>query len=752
MTEEEKAAALPEDELDGRSIAEGVLGRLSKFRDKSKRKTADVGSLPGFFGETKAEGEPEIAPDGQIVGEKGGDYPNHPAYDEEYYRQQEAYMDVLTAARPSSCVVGREEDMEGAGVEFPTLEQMARKRAEAEKGKRTYRDTLTFSGSEAWADSVSIDRTTDWNCEICLAPHDYEMASCFFCGEIRLARGEAPRHFRYKPLEAANSTTWHYSKCMSFISKILDKNHTDIDLRHAAITNEFVIQETSVYSGTSGIGYLFLRLAQHPWFAQERDVLLEHAMELITFGRDTWSNVAYEEEAMKMVGIGFWKGLAGRIYVEALLHMEKGDDDEAESCIRTLVSIGRFASTRLPDKDDWWEGRSGFLFLALDIWNLIGDEKAKEFGLDQVVSGAAKKLWESGQEFVQKYKIKRIPLMWGSGEDRQMFLGIQRGLAGVLYSLMLVPTSILDKVLDENWRQQVDKCIDFILSHAFIEDEGWNNGTAYPEGADTGVCTPGPEIRMPERDAMTHDFQETFGLPRGPAERPPVPRQYYRFGDEPLEPDPELQPDCTTQTWANGAGGLVHFFLKAREVLGDPTGRLLTAARNCGEELWSRGLSREGVGLARGIAGNIYSFFALARCEALKEEKPIWLHRARLFAAFVTNCESEMPWMMRRSALIYERTDAVNEGDKNDYALLNGRSGVVLMLLDLDKPEDARFPLFEHTIWKKDYSDDEEDTDDADGDGVEDDKLEDNEVRPDDEVRGEDELKDADSIYYHDAE
>jgi len=206
-----------------------------------------------------------------------------------------------------------------------------------------------------------------------------------------------------------------------------------------------------------------------------------------------------------------------------------------------------------------------------------------------------------------------------------------------------------------------------------------------------------PEIEIDkELNSMYDQDVQTFGgEPETVEDVRQMPSAFFRFGNEPTS-EVEESPERTYQNFAEGAGGGVFLYLKAREKLGDPEGVYLREAIRCGEEIWARGLVRNGIGLCCGLTGNVYALFALAA--ALKgAARDLWLTRARSFAAFTANCEEELPRPMRIPALRFARTEIDNFRETN--SLMEGLSGVVLMLTDMEDPLKARYPLLQPTAW-----------------------------------------------------
>ncbi|XP_063237078.1 lanC-like protein 2 isoform X2 [Bacillus rossius redtenbacheri] len=124
--------------------------------------------------------------------------------------------------------------------------------------------------------------------------------------------------------------------------------------------------------------------------------------------------------------------------------------------------------------------------------------------------------------------------------------------------------------------------------------------------------------------------------------------------------------------WCHGAPGAVQLFTEAHKVFGEE--RYLRTALECGEVVWERGLLSKGYSICHGVAGNAYTFLHLYRVTGdLKH-----LHRACNFADW---CFS------------YGR----NQRQKPDrpLSLFEGIAGVIYFLVDLENPNEARFPGFE---------------------------------------------------------
>lgn len=139
----------------------------------------------------------------------------------------------------------------------------------------------------------------------------------------------------------------------------------------------------------------------------------------------------------------------------------------------------------------------------------------------------------------------------------------------------------------------------------------------------------------------------------------------------------------------HGAPGHILLLVKAYEVFDEPQ-YLESAERIATNVLCCRGLLKKGVGLCHGIAGSAYCFLALhrARRKAMAQSNSIaattdgkWLSWAHHFAKFAAGHVRELYSVPDRPCSLYE-----------------GAAGLVMLLHDLKRPDDARFPCFEPPV------------------------------------------------------
>ncbi|RZB66625.1 lanC-like protein 2 [Asbolus verrucosus] len=122
--------------------------------------------------------------------------------------------------------------------------------------------------------------------------------------------------------------------------------------------------------------------------------------------------------------------------------------------------------------------------------------------------------------------------------------------------------------------------------------------------------------------------------------------------------------------WCHGAPGFLYLFCMAYKIFGDS--KYLQLALECGDVIWSRGLLRKGYSICHGVAGNAYCFLELY--QTTHDEKH--LYRAVKFAE----------WCFDYSESHVERPP------DRPFSLFEGMSGPMYLLLDIQKPMEAKFP------------------------------------------------------------
>jgi lantibiotic modifying enzyme len=129
--------------------------------------------------------------------------------------------------------------------------------------------------------------------------------------------------------------------------------------------------------------------------------------------------------------------------------------------------------------------------------------------------------------------------------------------------------------------------------------------------------------------------------------------------------------------FCHGAPGHCLLLLKAAEIFQNNSFK--EQAKTIAEQvIWPRGLLTKGVGLCHGISGNALVFLALARTSSSSNDRDYWQQMAIHYARFAADHLSELEQVPDRP-----------------YSLYEGLGGFIYLLLCLQHPDEARFPLYE---------------------------------------------------------
>lgn len=124
--------------------------------------------------------------------------------------------------------------------------------------------------------------------------------------------------------------------------------------------------------------------------------------------------------------------------------------------------------------------------------------------------------------------------------------------------------------------------------------------------------------------------------------------------------------------WCHGAPGWIYMFVAAYQRFQDD--KYLTAAKQCAEVIWHRGLLQKGYGICHGTAGNAYAFLLMFK---VTKEKT-YLYKATKFAE----------WCLDYGKHGCRTPD-------RPFSLFEGMAGTIYFLADLMDPSNAKFPAFE---------------------------------------------------------
>jgi serine/threonine-protein kinase len=125
--------------------------------------------------------------------------------------------------------------------------------------------------------------------------------------------------------------------------------------------------------------------------------------------------------------------------------------------------------------------------------------------------------------------------------------------------------------------------------------------------------------------------------------------------------------------WCNGSAGHVHLWLKAHEVLGEP--RFVEVAEGAAWNAWEDRGSDLIADICCGAAGRAYAFLAM--------------HRRT----------GDRQWLTRAVETADHAASTADPADPDAHSLFKGSVGVALLAAEMERPEMARMPLFEHEGW-----------------------------------------------------
>jgi len=128
--------------------------------------------------------------------------------------------------------------------------------------------------------------------------------------------------------------------------------------------------------------------------------------------------------------------------------------------------------------------------------------------------------------------------------------------------------------------------------------------------------------------------------------------------------------------WCKGSAGYVFLWSLAYELQRDP--RWLVLAEGAGQDV--RRLRDEGYDLCCGLAGKAYSQLHLYR----QTGDRLWLDSA-----------SSMAIRALRQAQLADKADSLPVS----FSLYKGKTGLAVLLSDLEHPECSAMPLFEEEGW-----------------------------------------------------
>ena len=116
--------------------------------------------------------------------------------------------------------------------------------------------------------------------------------------------------------------------------------------------------------------------------------------------------------------------------------------------------------------------------------------------------------------------------------------------------------------------------------------------------------------------------------------------------------------------------------------------------------IYQRGLLKKGVGLCHGISGNAYTFLSIFRARNLEAERSNTgkdLNNEE--SSFGKNNRYDSEWIRMAkefASFAFQNLEHLEHVPDRPYSLFEGLGGLSLLLLDLSRPNESHFPLFEY--------------------------------------------------------
>ncbi|DBA69847.1 TPA: hypothetical protein ACH3X2_012560 [Trebouxia sp. C0005] len=358
------------------------------------------------------------------------------------------------------------------------------------------------------------------------------------------------------------------------------------------------IQGCSIYTGTAGVAYMFLRLAESLQYTQQKladhpdqvfanldaACLLNRAEEYGHWAKHLSHCGKHEKR------VSFLEGHPGCLAVQTAIASLRGKKVQAKHCLQELESWGSRVLNMPSAECEILYGRCGYLHALLFARKYAGPSPDTQ----QLIKQLLQQIVEEGQRGTAQLRSMgntSWDLMWSW--HGSYYLGGAHGVCGILLTLM--------------------QC------HPELEE-------LYP-----GQATP---LLMGVLGGLMTQI-----LPSG--------NLLSSLGSE---SDKYVQ-------WCHGAPGLIPVLTKAYQLLDDSSpehaaGReqILAAARKAADVVWERGLLTKGMGLCHGMSGNAYALLSLYH--VTKED--LYKCRAQQFGQFMADHCKELQDVPDAPLSLYE--------------------------------------------------------------------------------------------------
>lgn len=212
----------------------------------------------------------------------------------------------------------------------------------------------------------------------------------------------------------------------------------------------------SLYTGTSGIAYMFLKLHQ----VQETKAIfpnaLDNAQMFIDFAKKRLSRVSSDKPALLC-------GNAGIYAVSCIINRESNKIKESKEDLEQYLSgypISQKLSYNRYGSDEILFGRAGYL---AGIYFLNQHFQPDERISKDIILKICEVIIESGEEYSKSNGLQ-LPMMWSCYSEK--YICAAHGISGILHMLLESPlfnASMQSSNLNEK-QQKIKTCIDMLLT------------------------------------------------------------------------------------------------------------------------------------------------------------------------------------------------------------------------------------------------------------------------------------------------
>lgn len=206
--------------------------------------------------------------------------------------------------------------------------------------------------------------------------------------------------------------------------------------------------KNTLYTGTTGIAYMFYHLAISKEFKNNSSTYLNKAVKVLKIKESSFNQKKSNQ---------FICGDAGVNAVNAAIFNQIGDTKMAEMYLKRFengVIICKPIDSLKPGEDELFVGRAGYLYGVLWLEKVFG----KKIIPDQDVIDICSTIIESGRQY-SKINKSIFPLMYSYHSKE--YLGAAHGLCTILQVLISFPCFIKN---EQKAMQDIKKCIDILIS------------------------------------------------------------------------------------------------------------------------------------------------------------------------------------------------------------------------------------------------------------------------------------------------